>query len=195
MKILKFTGAVLLAAGMLAGCATTAEAPKKDLTEPEMAKAVGDPNPFADYKPAMASTEEYPLTVNWQDAHRAEVDAATSVEAVKKLVVTAADADRLLGLVKEAYKTDPLVQMQIAAVSQLSMCTKWEGAPALRRMWTDALLRAAEKANDDYRRLYYLDQLRWCGRAEQRAAIQAFGAKHSKAVRDFAVMTAKQISR
>ena len=49
MKKIFFFG---LAALALSGCVTPGEAPKKELTEPEMVQLT-DPNPFANYAPAM----------------------------------------------------------------------------------------------------------------------------------------------
>ena len=192
---LKNLFAGVLVAGLMAGCATApdATAPKKELTEPEMVQLT-DPNPFANYAPAMVSSAEFPLTVNWQDAHKAEVAEATKPETLAKFLESDLTAGKLLAEVKEAYKTEPIVMMQIASISQLVMCPKCPKAPKNRAKWTTALLAAAKDAPDTYRQMFFLDQLRWCGYADEADAVRAIGkASKDKAVQDFAEQVAKEI--
>lgn len=182
-------------AGLMAGCAVVPpEAPKKDLTEPEMARLT-DPNPFANYAPAMVSSAEFPLTVNWQDAHKDLVAEATRPEALAAFLKSDAAAAELLAGVKEAYRTEPIVMIRIAAVSQLVMCPRSSVAPSGRATWTAALLAAAREAPDAYRAMLFLDQLRWCGRAEDAAAVREIGkASGHRAVEEFAEQVAKEIA-
>ena len=70
---------VALAVGLMAGCATD-KVEEPPTFEPTVAAGDKDPNPFADYGAGMANTKEFPLTVNWQDAHKAEVAEATKPE-------------------------------------------------------------------------------------------------------------------
>lgn len=196
---LKNLFAVAVVAGLMAGCATAPEAApkqeKKELTEPEMVQLT-DPNPFANYGPAMQSSKEFPLTVNWQDAHKAEVAEATKPETLAKFLESDLSAGKLLAEVKEAYKTEPIVMMQIASISQMVMCPKCPKAPKLRAKWTTALLVAAKDAPDSYRALFYLDQLRWCGHADEADAVRKIGkASKDKAVKDFAEQVALEISK
>ena len=196
MELKKFFAGMLVA-GLMAGCATAPEAtaPKKDLTEPEMVQ-LKDPNPFANYGPAMQSSAEFPLTVNWQDDHKAEVAEATKPETLAKFLESDLSAGKLLAEVKEAYKTDPIVMMQIASISQLVMCPKCPKAPKNRAKWTAALLAAAKDAPDAYRKMFFLDQLRWCGHADEADAVRAIGkASKDKAVKDFAEQVAKEIAK
>lgn len=196
MELKKFFAGMLVA-GLMAGCATAPEAtaPKKDLTEPEMVQ-LKDPNPFANYGPAMQSSAEFPLTVNWQDDHKAEVAEATKPETLAKFLESDLSAGKLLAEVKEAYKTDPIVMMQIASISQLVMCPKCPKAPKNRAKWTAALLAAAKDAPDAYRKMFFLDQLRWCGHADEASAVRKIGkASKDKAVVDFAEQVAKEIAK
>lgn len=196
MELKKFFAGMLVA-GLMAGCATAPEAtaPKKDLTEPEMVQ-LKDPNPFANYGPAMQSSAEFPLTVNWQDDHKAEVAEATKPETLAKFLESDLSAGKLLAEVKEAYKTDPIVMMQIASISQLVMCPKCPKAPKNRAKWTAALLAAAKDAPDAYRKMFFLDQLRWCGHADEASAVRKIGkASKDKAVKDFAEQVAKEIAK
>ena len=194
---LKNLFAGVLVAGLMAGCATApdATAPKKELTEPEMVQLT-DPNPFANYAPAMVSSAEFPLTVNWQDAHKAEVAEATKPETLAKFLESDLTAGKLLAEVKEAYKTEPIVMMQIASISQLVMCPKCPKAPKNRAKWTAALLAAAKDAPDTYRQMFFLDQLRWCGKPAQADRVLQVGRKSgSRAVNDFAMMVAVELAQ
>ena len=196
MELKKFFAGMLVA-GLMAGCATAPEAtaPKKDLTEPEMVQ-LKDPNPFANYGPAMQSSAEFPLTVNWQDDHKAEVAEATKPETLAKFLESDLSAGKLLAEVKEAYKTDPIVMMQIASISQQVMCPTCPKAPKNRAKWTAALLAAAKDAPDSYRKMFFLDQLRWCGHADEASAVRKIGkASKDKAVKDFAEQVAKEIAK
>lgn len=64
--------------------------------------------------------------------------------------------------------------------------------PEARDLWTDALLTAAEKAPDAYRKMFFLDQLRWCAKADQADRIRAVGtASGDNHVVEFANVVAK----
>ena len=194
MKEWKNFCALALVAGLMAGCATAPDAAvKKDLTEPEMVQ-VKDPNPYANYGDATKSTPGLPMAYEWQKSHDAEIAAATKPETLAAFVKDGAAAAGLLAEVKEAFASDPKVLVQIAAVSQLVMCPKCDKAPAAREVWTKALLEAAAKAPDTYRTLFYLDQLRWCGKAGQADEIVRIGAKAGdKAVADFANVVVREL--
>ena len=179
----------ILFAAVLAGCATTTTS-----VEPELPQAKGDPNPYADYERGMASDAKLPMAVEWHNANADALAKETNVEALKKYVMLPKSADDLLAQVKMDYKTDPMVATKIAAVSQLVMCPKWGKAPAAREIWTCALLGAAEKAPDGYRKMFFLDQLRWCGKKTQSAKVLAIGEKSGcKEVADFAKMVASEL--
>ena len=147
-----------LALAVLAGCATTGD------------KAYVDPNPFADYGPAMKTTAAQPLGSYWQQEHAAEIAAATTPEALGVYLASPEAASALLAKVGPAYTSDPMDLTRIAAVTQLVMAP--EGASktasvrqqaAPRELWVAALERALGTAPDEYRRAFFTDQLRWCG--------------------------------
>lgn len=134
----------------------------------EEAKYV-DPNPFADYGPAMQSTAEHPLAANWSRQHDAEIAAATTDEALAAQVADEASAAALLAKVKGAYESDPLVLTQIAAVTQWVMlpdpwyCLFWDGPHAAgRAVWTAALQKTIDGTKDEYVRIFCRQQLDLC---------------------------------
>ncbi|MGN0855481.1 MAG: hypothetical protein ACI4R9_08180 [Kiritimatiellia bacterium] len=181
---------IVCALGLWAGAA-----PEQDANDPVTFR-LEDPNPFANYEPAMRSSAEFPLAVNWQAAHRAEVAEATKPATLAGFLASDAAAGELLAKVKEAYTTDPLVMTQIGAISQMVMCPKCPKAPHNRAKWTAALLAAAKGAPDAYRRMFFLDQLRWCGHADEADAVRAIGkAAGDQAVAEFAEMVATEIAR
>lgn len=153
-------------------------------------------NEYADYGRAMAHSEAQPLTVYWQDAHRQEIDEATTRAALIAVLKTPAAAAELLAEIKPAYQIDPKVAMKIAAVSQLSMCPKLEDGAKLRASWTTALLKRARNAEDVYVKLFCLDQLRWCGHSNDAQAVNEIGEKSGeKSVADFAAMVARELGK
>ena len=172
---------VALAVGLMAGCATD-KVEEPPTFEPTVAAGDKDPNPFADYGAGMANTKEFPLAVNWQDAHKAEVAAATEPEALRRFLASDEAARALLAEVKEAYTTDPIVMIQIGAVSQLVMCPRCPDAPKLRALWTDALLKRIGFSQNVYHVMFCLDQLRWCGRPEDAKALRKLAANWEKRV-------------
>ena len=205
----------LVAAGMLAGCASlgggtpaSPHSPKKDLTEPEMVQ-LADPNPFANYGPAMQSSAEFPLTVNWQDAHKAEIAAATSPETLLRLL-RKNNGKGLLDELRAPYHTDPIVMQQIAAMSQVVMDPATPNAANLRACWTGALIEKiclARAVDSDSKRSAYhallcLDQLRWCARPEDAKALREIAkwwnngnADDTRHVREFAAQVEREVAR
>lgn len=202
MKSLFYKGVVAaVLAAVVVGCTTTektSEAAKPveqaKSVEPVIPEMTGDPNPFADYGKGMASDKDLPMAVEWHNQTAATLAKETEFESLVQYVMLPKNADDLLAQVKEAYKTDPMVATKIAGVSQIVMSPRWNKAPAAREIWTCALLGAAEKAPDEYRKMFFLDQLRWCGKNAQADKVLAVGQKSgSKAVNDFAVMVAKEL--
>lgn len=163
-------------AAVLAGCATTE---KNSL----------------DMRPE-ASKDKVLSAVDWQNKNDAAITAAMKPEVLAPFVKDAAAAAALLDKVQGAYRTDPMVALQIGGVTQLVMCPKCDKAPAARKVWTAALLKAAQGSSDAYRTMFFLDQLRWCGTKDQSAAIRAIGAKSSeKCVKDFATWVAGELDQ
>ncbi len=162
--------------------------------------------PYEDYGPAMASEAGDPMAVEWHNAHAAELGNAVSDEALAAFVKDEASAKALLAQVKGAYGTDPLVAIQIAAVSQWTvalpepcwLCFWKESRAGARKIWVKALLERAETAEDDYVKLFCLDQLRWCGCKCPCVAkrIRAVGAAaRTKPVKDMAALVADGLER
>lgn len=159
------------------------------------ALAEKDPNPYTSYGAAMRNDKNHPSAVTWQGANKAAIEAATSKEAIAKIVASKESMAALLAKVKAGYATDPVAATQIAAVSQKVMCTKCPKAPKCRDIWTAELISAAKAAGDAYVKMYYLDQLRWCGKPCQVDQVKAIGKDSgNKAVADFAEMVAKEMA-
>ena len=158
MKKLIF--AMVMAAGAMAFAAETKTAEKPKYV---------DPNPFADYEVAMKDSAKSPFAVGWSQAHDAEIKAATEEDVLAACVVDAASAAALLGKIKPAYESDPLVLTQIAAVTQWVMTPDpcflffWEPSPSDgRKVWTAALVRKIAESKDDYIRTFCRQQLDLC---------------------------------
>ena len=187
-RLMSFISAAVLA------FAATAAAPAKPAAAPKAPeKKYVDPNPYSGYGPAMASKKGDPMAVEWQAKNKAALEAATSDKELVCFVRDLASARALLAEVKPAYATDPLKACQIAAVSQFVMRPGWEHA---RGIWTEALFKSFQAATDDGVRMAYLEQLRWCGCKKHAGAIQVVAsACTSKAVRDFANVVVRELSR
>lgn len=141
-----------------------------------------------------ASTSNAPTAVKWQDDTRTTLAAATTPTALAPFLANAKAADALLASVRPAYATDPIVATQIATLSQLVMKPGCPKADKARDLWTAALLRAAEGSDDSYRTLFFLDQLRWCGKPSQAAAIRALGEQaRCKAVKQMAALAVREL--
>ena len=128
-----------------------------------------DPNPFAGYGPAMKSTAEHPLAVNWSQQNDAAITAATTDEALAAVVADSASAAALLAKIKPAYATCPLVLTQIAAVTQWVMlpdpwyCLFWDGEHASgRKVWVAALESLKASTADAYIKTFCQQQLDLC---------------------------------
>ena len=164
--------------------------------------AAKDPNAFASYGAAMASNKSYPMAVEWHNANRTALETQTSTEAIAAFVKDEASAKALLGKVESAYTTDPMVAVQIAAVSQHVMTAEpawWEFWRKLsdspRAIWTKALLDAVSSAKESYVAEFCIDQLRWCAYPEQAADLCAIGKKAKcKAVKQMIRMAVSEIN-
>ena len=163
--------ALVMAAGAMAFAAET----KPEAAKPAAAKPAAekpkyvDPNPFADYGAAMTDSAKSPFAVGWTQAHDAEIKAATEEDVLSACVADAASAAALLGKIKPAYESDPLVLTQIAAVTQWVMTDDpcflcfWKPSPSAgRKVWTEALARKIAESKDDYIRTFCRQQLDLC---------------------------------
>jgi len=147
-----------------------------------------------DMRSEASAEKAAPTAVEWQNEHDACMAAAMRPEALAVHLKTPAAADAILSQVKGAYATEPMAAMQIGAITQLVMCPKCDKAAAGRIIWKDALLRAAESSKDSYRTMFFLDQLRWCGTADQKSRIAALGKQaKEKCVKDFAEWVAREL--
>ena len=157
--------AMVMAVGAVVFAAETKPVAAKPVEKPKYV----DPNPFADYGPAMKDSPEAPFAAGWSKAHDAEIAAATTEEVLAGCVGSAESASALLAKLRPAYETDPLTMTQIAAVTQWVMLPDpfflffWEPSPSAgRRIWTAALARKIAGSKDDYIRTFCRQQLDLC---------------------------------
>lgn len=159
---------------------------------------------YEDYGAAMKSTDEKPLAAVWQRKNASAVAEATADDVLAGFAACPEAAKGLLSKLRGAYEGDPVVLVQVAAVSQWVMeadpCWIFFWRPsrsAGRKVWTEALLETAEHAQDPYVAVTCLDQLRWCGPrcAAAAARVRAIGEKSSdRAVKDMAGLAARAMS-
>ncbi len=144
-----------------------------------------------DIRPDAAKKADAPSSEKWQQDNRAKLEELTKTCVLAAFVKDEASAAALLSEVKPDYKTCPEKAFQIAAVTQYVM-TK-EGA-AGRKLWAGQLLAFAERADKPDVKMYFMDQLRWCGCKCQAEKVRALGVAAScKCVKDFAVMVASEL--
>ena len=177
-----FTAALL--AIVAAGCTTTTPAPEASAAKPK--KDAYDIRP-------QDKGSKYPTSQAWQADNREKLDKETSAAACAEVLSCAKKADKLLGAVKTGYQTCPMAAEKIAAVTQYVMTP---AGAAKRDLWADALFTHAQAADKSDVACWYLDQLRWCGRADQAEAVRSWGASHKckKCVGAFSVMVADELA-
>ena len=169
------------------------QADEQKSVEPVIPEIV-DPNPYASYSAGMASDKAHPMAYEWQKTNEDDIENATDNSVIESLFESDESIAALLAKVGPAYTTDPLVATQIAAISQRVMCTKCPKTPVMRTRWTAALLEAARTSKDEYRTLFFLDQLRWCAYCDEAGKIRAIGAASGKkSVMEFADMVAREL--
>jgi len=144
-----------------------------------------------DIRPEASKATDAPISSTWQAKNRAALDAATKPDVLATFVKDEASAAALLSEVKAGYQTDPVKALQIAAVTQCVMCKKCKAA---RELWAKQLLAFAQKAEALDVKMYYLDQLRWCGLPVQAAAVREIGRLSTrKCIKDFAEWVASEL--
>ena len=157
---------------------------------------------YDDIKPG-ARTDKVLNSVEWENTNDVALAEATAEDALAGFVADEASARALLAQVKGAYRSDPLVLCQVAAVSQWVMSPEpcwlcfWKPSPAEgRKVWVKALLVTAEETKDAYVKMACLDQLRWCGCDCPCVLkrIRAIGARGDKSVRDFSEMVVRELT-
>lgn len=153
--------------------------------------AAGKKKDAYDIRPDAEKPTDAPIASTWQAKNRAQLADATKPEVIAAFVKDAASAAALLSEVKTGYQTDPVKSLQIAAVTQCVMCKKCKSA---RELWAGQLLAFAQKSEALDVKMYYLDQLRWCGLPTQAAAVREIGRLSTKkCIKDFAEWVASEL--
>lgn len=183
-----------------------AEAPKPEAPKPAAeAKKPEPPKPVEAKKPEPpkdqkimdirpdASAKTGATSVEWEKKNDAALKATVNDAKIKELLQGGEPAAKaLLAEVKPNFQTDPMKACLIAGVSQYVMKPGFEPA---RATWTKALLNAAAAAKTPDATCYFLDQLRWCGTADQAdAVLKLAAAQPDGEVKKFAKMVASEIS-
>ena len=153
--------------------------------------AAGKKKDAYDIRPEAAKPTDAPISSTWQAKNRAALDAATKDEVLAAFVKDEASASSLLSEVKTGFQTNPVKAFQIAAVTQYVMLPGKDG----RALWTAQLLAFAEKADQPDVKMFYIDQLRWCGLKAQAEKVRELGkASGKKCVQEFADQVAAELS-
>lgn len=153
--------------------------------------AAGKKKDAYDIKPGAAKPTDAPASEKWQSQNKAKLAEATKDEVLAAFVKDAASASALLAEVKPGFQTCPVKAFQIAAVTQYVMLPGKAG----RALWTEQLLAFAEKAEQPDVKMFYIDQLRWCGLKAQAAKVRELGkASGKKCVLEFAEQVATELS-
>ena len=153
--------------------------------------AAGKKKDAYDIKPGAAKATDAPAAEKWQAQNKAKLAEATKDEVLAAFVKDAASASALLSEVKPGFQTCPIKAFQIAAVTQYVMLPGKAG----RALWTEQLLAFAEKAEQPDVKMFYLDQLRWCGLKAQAAKVVEIGkASGKKCVQEFAEQVSAELS-
>ena len=153
--------------------------------------AAGKKKDAYDIKPGAAKATDAPAAEKWQAQNKAKLAEATKDEVLAAFVKDAASASALLAEVKPGFQTCPVKAFQIAAVTQYVMLPGKAG----RALWTEQLLAFAEKAEQPDVKMFYIDQLRWCGLKAQADKVRELGkASGKKCVQEFAEQVATELS-
>lgn len=111
-----------------------------------------------------------------------------SLEAILK------DADKkltpLFNGVKADRTTSPLIATQVASLTEFVMTP---AGAKYRKAFAKALFEKAKSSTDDYLTCFFLNQLRWCGLADQSKCILEFAKSRSKNVKDLAKITSSAV--
>lgn len=161
-----------------------------------------DPNPYADYKVAMASVSNNPMAVEWHAANRAELDFVNDAWCRGVFAGGEKALMKHLDAVKGAYQSEPLELTRIAALSQYAMKTKapwWTFGLAKskeRVLLSKLFLKKASDSKDAYVQMFFIDQLRWVALPEQALEVKKIGVMSSdKGVKSIADMAWREISK
>ena len=153
--------------------------------------AAGKKKDAYDIKPGAAKPTDAPASEKWQAQNRAKLAEATKDEVLAAFVKDEASASTLLSEVKPGFQTCPIKAFQIAAVTQYVMLPGKTG----RALWAGQLLAFAEKSEQPDVKMFYIDQLRWCGLKAQAEKVRDIAkASKEKAVVEFAEQVATELS-
>ena len=152
--------------------------------------AAGKKKDVYDIRPEAEKETDAPTAEKWQAQNRAKLAEATKDEVLAAFVKDAASAAALLAEVKPGFQTCPVKAFQIAAVTQYVMLPGKAG----RALWAGQLLAFAEKAEQPDVKMFYIDQLRWCGLKDQAGKVRELGkASGKKCVQEFAEQVATEL--
>ncbi len=155
-----------------------------------MCFAAGKKKDVYDIRPEAEKETDAPTAEKWQAQNRAKLAEATKDEVLAAFVKDAASAAALLSEVKPGFQTCPVKAFQIAAVTQYVMLPGKAG----RALWAGQLLAFAEKAEQPDVKMFYIDQLRWCGLKDQAGKVRELGkASGKKCVQEFAEQVATEL--
>ena len=152
--------------------------------------AAGKKKDVYDIRPEAEKETDAPTAEKWQAQNRAKLAEATKDEVLAAFVKDAASAAALLSEVKPGFQTCPVKAFQIAAVTQYVMLPGKAG----RALWAGQLLAFAEKSEQPDVKMFYIDQLRWCGLKAQAGKVRELGkASGKKCVQEFAEQVATEL--
>ena len=122
-----------------------------------------------DYSKSAAKSAKHVSAADWQQKNAAVIAAATDEAVLAAFVEDAASAKALLDKLEGAYRSDPIVMTQVAAVTHWVMSSEpfflwfWEPSPAAgRKVWVAALKAKIDTTRDEYVRTFCRQQLDLC---------------------------------
>ena len=122
-----------------------------------LSAAVMGADNLPDYSKSAAKSAMHVSAADWQQKEAAMIAAATDEAVLAAFVADAASAKALLDKLEGAYRSDPIVMTQVAAVTHWVMSSEpfflwfWEPSPAAgRKVWVAALEAKAASSSDAY---------------------------------------------
>ena len=122
-----------------------------------LSAAVMGADKLPDYSKSAAKSAMHVSAADWQQKEAAAIAAATDESVLAAFVADEASAKALLDKLEGAYRSDPIVMTQVAAVTHWVMSSEpfflwfWEPSPAAgRKVWVAALKDMAESTTDAY---------------------------------------------
>ena len=122
-----------------------------------VAAAVMGADNLPDYSKAADKSAKHVSAADWQQKNAAAIAAATDEAVLMAFVEDEASAKALLDRLEGAYRSDPIVMTQVAAVTHWVTSPEpfflwfWEPSPAAgRKVWVAALEAKAASSPDAY---------------------------------------------